>query len=446
MFQWANMLIMKTTRDCNLRCKYCYIKNKDNFKVERLSFDLFKVIINIIIKDRIKAEMSEVNFSLIFHGGEPLLMDTEVLANMLDYAETEFNKYKISHDFGVQTNLTLLDEEKSLLFNKYSVSIGASFDGIGDGNKGRTKEFTQTKFENKFNLMLKNQNDFGFLSVVNKANFDNIQESVEYVKKEYGINSIKVNYAEDIFKMSNQKDNENSEIDGKLFWEKAWKPYIDSYIQNKENRARDNNTDQIIEKFVEDSFVIKTRTSKGNCGVKICGGGINIIELNPDGSLYFCGRYSEDDPVVYMGDIKGRDFLSLHQLKRYGDFAFEKHKILLEAGCDTCFAASICDFGCMAFHYSTYGTFGIKKYLVCPIFKNMYKYMLENQSEIVKTYYDLNKNKDGELKIILDGRDQGIRFKHNSILTRKLFDNYKLSTSLEQYDKEIGPHILVRGN
>ena len=29
MFGKTNILILKVTRDCNLRCKYCYIKNKD---------------------------------------------------------------------------------------------------------------------------------------------------------------------------------------------------------------------------------------------------------------------------------------------------------------------------------------------------------------------------------------------------------------------------------
>ena len=32
MFNYANMLVLKVTRDCNLRCKYCYLADKDEYK------------------------------------------------------------------------------------------------------------------------------------------------------------------------------------------------------------------------------------------------------------------------------------------------------------------------------------------------------------------------------------------------------------------------------
>jgi len=154
MFQWANMLVMKITRDCNLRCKYCYVKNKDDYKGEMISFELFQKTIDRIIFDKLKAETPN-RISIVFHGGEPLLADTQLLAKMLDYAACELDKYNIDYDFAVQTNLTLLDEEKALLFNKYNVHVGASFDGIRDGSEGRTKVFTQSVFEEKFNLLKK---------------------------------------------------------------------------------------------------------------------------------------------------------------------------------------------------------------------------------------------------------------------------------------------------
>ena len=327
MFQWANMLVMKVTRDCNLRCKYCYLKNKDNYKGEIIDFELFKVVIQRIIKDKLKSNNHHEKFSLVFHGGEPLLLDSEKFAIMLDYAQNEFNKNSINYDFCVQTNLTLLDEEKALLMQKYNVHVGASFDGIKKGNEGRTKSFTQDKFEEKFFMMNDYNVDYSFLSVVNKANFESIQESIKFAEEEYGVDGFKVNYAEDIFKEDPGKDNETSEIDGELFFEKAWKPFINKYLdfENNEKYPKlDTNVQLIINKFLEDSFVIKERTKRGNCGVKVCGGGINIVEMNPDGSLYFCGRYSEDDDKVFVDDIHNRDFLSLHQLKRFSRLNYLK--------------------------------------------------------------------------------------------------------------------------
>ena len=135
MFGSTNMLILKTTRDCNLRCKYCYIKHKNSYRGERIDFELYKKVIDKIVCDRIKNNINEnEKFVMVFHGGEPLLFFPYQLALMMEYARDKFVRNKINYDFGMQTNLTLLNEEFATILNEYNVSLGISFDGIKDGN------------------------------------------------------------------------------------------------------------------------------------------------------------------------------------------------------------------------------------------------------------------------------------------------------------------------
>jgi len=135
---------------------------------------------------------------------------------------------------------------------------------------------------------------------------------------------------------------------------------------------------------------------KINCGGKVCGAGLNIVEIEPDGCILYCGRYSEQFPEAVVGRADDNDFLSLKQIRRHTDFIGLKSEVLKNTGCDICIASAICEHGCMAFHYSKFKEWGIRKDLVCDSTIPIYKYMTENEFEIIKSLYDNNKDKNGE--------------------------------------------------
>jgi uncharacterized protein len=409
MFENANMLVLKLTRDCNLRCDYCYIHNKDAYKGERISYELYQKIIDRICSDKIKIDAKEnkESFSLIFHGGEPLLTDKLTLAKMFDYASRQFHYYKINHNMGIQTNLTLLDEELVLLLKKYNVHVGASFDGIKRGNRARTKVLDSKMFEEKFKLIEKYGLEYGILMVVNQENLKYISESTDYLEKHYKIKGFKINYSEDVNSVGN-------EVKGSDYFEYALKPQIDYYIKNGDQR--ETNLKQIIKNFIIDSLVVTTPHTTSNCSSKFCGGGMRIIEINPDGTVYLCGRYSKDFEDAYIMSVDDKDFLQLIQTKNYLNFVYNKHKALMNAHCDSCVADYICDHGCMAFHKSKFGEFGIRTDLVCDIFKSIYRYMVAHEVEIIRAFYNKNKNSMGVLELsmgdnIVKIRDNGFTFK-----------------------------------
>jgi radical SAM protein with 4Fe4S-binding SPASM domain len=353
--------------------------DKDKYRGETMNFELYKRVIDRIVEDKktLLSEDPKVRFSLIFHGGEPVIIGYDLLAKMLEYAKVKFEQDSISYSFGIQTNMTLLTEDIVSLFHKYDCQIGASFDGIKKGNEGRSKIIDEEKFINKIEMVKSLGTPIGFLLVANKSNIDTAMESRSYMLEKLNAKSTKMNYAEDV-----TVENSDNEVTGEEFFIKILAPILEDFIKN--SNLYEDNLDQILNKFITENLSSDNGYQHSNCGEKICGGGINIIELNPDGALYFCGRYSTEFKDAYIMNIEEKDFLALKQLKRYTDFVKEKHQAILDTGCDLCYADGICDHGCMAFHYSKYGKYGIRKELVCPIFKNVYKWLSGHQVEIIE--------------------------------------------------------------
>lgn len=385
MFRFTNLVILRLTRDCNLNCKYCFMTNKSDFKGEIMSFPDFKKIIDEIIRQQLLNGREHKTFSLVFHGGEALMVGHKLFYKMADYASTAFVENGITLSLALQTNATLLDDEFAKIIKKFQIKVGMSFDGINDSNKER--DIKQDIFEKKFDLLNENQIDYGFLIVAGKHNIDNIKDSQDYIKNLKNITTYKTNYAEDMF---NPGEGSAVEITGEEFFEKAIKPEIDSFIDT--GITHESLTDKHISRTLIDLFFHVVPFGKTGCESMFCGAGIGMIGVNPDGTSHYCDRYNREYEETYvMNNLKDYDFLGLHQLNRAMDFNLERHNIVLETGCDTCFAKYICDGGCMAFQKSKNGKFGIDTRIVCPLFKNTYSYILKRLPEIVDTYIKYEK-------------------------------------------------------
>lgn len=415
MFKFANMVVLKLTKDCNLNCEYCYVKHKENFKGQMIDFEIYKSIIERIIKDRKnQGNKTFPRIDLIFHGGEPLLAKKEYLVKLLDYASTRFKESLTSYSLGIQTNLTLLDDDYSAILSKYDVNIGGSFDGIGDANESRTP-IKQDFFEKKFKILEKYNNNYGFLIVAGEGNINSVQETYNYLVDNYNQEDVRINYVEDVNNIG------KGEVDGKIFVKNAWIPFIERFILT--GKMNEGNMILVLKKWVNEVFLGEKLNAKTNCADTFCGAGINIVEVEPDGNVYYCGRYSEADPEAYIEHVNDKDFLALRQIKRYFDFVENKQKVILEANCDTCIAKNICDHGCMAFHKAKFGTWGIRKDIVCPTYIELWKYMTENGHRILSGF-------------LVDKNEHEIEF-YNQIrlinYNKKIFKKLKKEYNIDVY-------------
>jgi len=426
MFEFANQLVLKVTKGCNLRCEYCYVKDKDEHEGEFIDFELFKKVVDRIIEDKLKSGTTSKVFHITFHGGEPTTLDKGVFYKMCEYTQSKFNAVGIPLAFSIQTNLTLIDEEWCKLFSKFNVNVGASWDGIGNGNSARNNKSTGFYLEKA--AMLKRFNiRYGFLLVMNKHSLPYYEKSIQYFLKKFD-SSTKANYVEDVFTPIGQPS--PIEISGHDFFNIVIKSEIDYFI--KHGKTRETNTFDIINKFITDYLtnVGNYYSNRGNCYIKYCGSGLNIIELNPDGIVQLCGRYGDsNNEDTVLGNILDEDFLSLKQITKHIEFTKSKIKAMNKSHCDNCLAQNICDHGCMAFYFSKTGQWGIRNDLTCTIFKPTYEYLLAHVNEIIEAFFDEKLQKCGDTYYITLPSDKIAYFDIYVDKIKPLLNKHKIDIS-----------------
>ena len=120
-------VIFKPTSRCNLRCKYCYAAR------ERECFD--SVVSQNEAKrafDWVRRYCEELNvkdLTVIWHGGEPLIMGKDYIERCIDYYTSIHDSIGVRVRNQVQTNLTLAtDEFVPLLKRSFDSRVGFSLD------------------------------------------------------------------------------------------------------------------------------------------------------------------------------------------------------------------------------------------------------------------------------------------------------------------------------
>jgi len=383
LFRFTGLIIFRLTRDCNLNCKYCFMQNKKKHKGEIIDFELFKKIINRIIDQRLINNIQNEQLTLVFHGGEALLLGEKKLYQILEYTTNMFNFYGINYRLGCQTNATLINDTIAKIFNKFEVHLGLSFDGINESNNSRT-DIKQIAFEQKFSILKENKVGFGMIIVASKKNINNISESKKYLDSV--VLSFKINYSED---MINPGENSEIEVNGQEMFNKIWLPEILEFIET--GKDNEYHFKELIEKSLIDILTYHTNETRSGCGNKFCGAGISMIAIEPDGEMDYCDRYSKKFENAYMMHALDYDFLGLQQINKVIKYNVMKSKLYKEYNCDTCYADYICDHGCESFYYSKYGKYGIDTYLVCDQHKMFYDYVLKNIENIIIAFIRHNK-------------------------------------------------------
>lgn len=129
----SQQLTFVVTQDCNLRCKYCYMVDKNDKNI--MNYTVAKQIVDYFVDN--KENLFTVDYVVLdFIGGEPLL-EIELIDKIVDYfrlttykkKSTWFGRFRIM----IQSNGVLVDSEEFQRFlrkNKGLVSLGITIDGI----------------------------------------------------------------------------------------------------------------------------------------------------------------------------------------------------------------------------------------------------------------------------------------------------------------------------
>ena len=132
----VDTVLIKTASRCNLDCSYCYVYHMadDGWRRQpkRLSEPSIARIVDALAT---LARDQEAPFSVVLHGGEPLLLGYELTEKLLAQLRTHLG---VEHGLHVQTNGLLLDERYLDLFDSCDVGVSISFDGpaaVHDANR-----------------------------------------------------------------------------------------------------------------------------------------------------------------------------------------------------------------------------------------------------------------------------------------------------------------------
>ena len=127
----ANNISLCVTEDCNLRCRYCYIVHKNQFK--KMSFEVAKKSVDYFLSERNIYDEKSVVWDFI--GGEPFL-EIDLIDKISDYIKKQM--YLTKHPwfddymFSFSSNGLLYgtpEVQDYIKKNRKHISIGLSVDG-----------------------------------------------------------------------------------------------------------------------------------------------------------------------------------------------------------------------------------------------------------------------------------------------------------------------------
>ena len=381
MFENVHEIILKVTRDCNLRCTYCYVRDKDRFKGERMSFQVFKRIIDRWIEDHEKSCLKKRNLCIVFHGGEPTLLPHQEMLRFINYA-----RHKIPRvTFGIQTNMTNISPELAVIFQAHNISPGMSIDGWSSRhNKLRFNDKRKKLIENV--RMLKKYNiPSGPLMVINSVNIKKTKKNIDKITREFSTKTIKANYAENLSVQAHAAP----EVSAQELFENLFLPLITQF-QKKYVLAEQNVMD-IIESFFSALLFGSPRNFDQedlsvHCSSKFCAGGTGLVEVDADGTICFCGRWDDVHNSCQLGMVDSIDLWGMSSYRKTFQLHLQKARDIRQKHCDKCSARTICSYGCVAFSYAKYKKVYIREDLVCQYFLKVVEYLQEHAVTILLAF------------------------------------------------------------
>lgn len=173
--QW----VMKVTKLCNLRCKYCYEYPYLSDKAHMQLHQLEAMFINIA--SFYKNKNKRMDF--VWHGGEPTLLGKKYYQDILELQDRVLTSEGIEFTNSVQTNLVKLNDDVIWLFKNFFSHIGVSLDLFGGQRIYITgKDSQKTVLENMQKLKDLGIR-FGCITVLSKATVNKIKEIYEFYEE-----------------------------------------------------------------------------------------------------------------------------------------------------------------------------------------------------------------------------------------------------------------------
>lgn len=318
-------IIVKLTTECNLRCVYCSEGDK---APARLPLRLLKKLIDDYPELLDKCDDKEA--SLLWHGGEPLLVGKEYLEEAMAYAEEKLKDYDVR--FSLQTNGTLIDDEWIELFKRYQVGVGVSIDGYKElHDSKRLDKAGQPTFDrvrDNIRRLREAKVDGGCLMVWSEPEISDIDKLLVLIQDK----DIHLKINPLVACGRAQNDAKAAEIG------KSWAALMKMLM---EKAAEENFSISPLEETVQALLTggtLSECTYNGHCGEK-------MLCLFADGTMSFCGRAGGLKDIYGFGNLRDKTLWEMYNSPAAIKIR-DRQKALRENDCRECKEWSLCHGGC----------------------------------------------------------------------------------------------------
>jgi uncharacterized protein len=167
--------VVKTSKLCNLRCRYCY-EMADLAKRDRMSPDQIRSMFRNVVDYYTAADARDrarTKVTFVWHGGEPLLTEPSFYWDVFaDQAEIFGDR--LARENIVQTNLTVLDDERLRLLRDGFDGVGVSLDLFGQLRVNTGGRDLQDRVLRNLDRLRAEQIPFGCITVLHRGNIDQV--------------------------------------------------------------------------------------------------------------------------------------------------------------------------------------------------------------------------------------------------------------------------------
>jgi len=286
---------------CNLKCKYCYVEGSaepefKNISMENKTFDELMNYLSDLISYQKKKNPNKNKITFIYYGSEPL-MSKSLFIQSLNIIQEICDENKITADFQITTNGTLLDEEIVKTIKKFKVSVSISLDGKKEVNDSmritQENNGTYDKIISAIDLLKKSKIPFGISCTISEHNINCLNENVNHFV-DLGTKSIGFNI---------------------LLSARYSKSPLTSLTKLNDNLLESSKKVNELG-FYEDRIQRKVRAFNGVPRFKDCGGVGNQLVFFPNGDVgtceaYLCSKKSKIGNIksLNIGDIEKSEIL-----------------------------------------------------------------------------------------------------------------------------------------
>lgn len=359
-YREGHLVELLLTERCNLACGYCLAGA--NNKMPAMNWDVAKKAVDLAFA---MEEADTIAFE--YAGGEPMLQFS-LMQRLTDYIESHPLRQNRRLFLSIQTNATLINDERARWLKEKDIRVGISVDGKpASQNVSRP----QVKGGESYSLLIRGIDalqrqgvPFGALVVLNRSNVDSAEDLVDFLldNEIHGFRLNPVAYIGDARQNWDAVGLTQEEVI-------AYFQELMQLITRRQYLLLEDNIHTMCE-------FLTSKQRRTRCMRAECGAGDTFQAVAASGDIYPCGRATQS-PGLKLGNIfqEGVESLSSPARSNANIVQIRGRRPQDFDDCSHCYYRQLCQSGCSAQAWERYGTVRHKT-PECAFYKTLYPYLM----------------------------------------------------------------------